>query len=56
MNEYICLEEYRDIKGNKYSFCHFKPAKEGRILDLPYNKHKEFFQKYYNKIQVVIIY
>lgn len=37
VNEYICLEEYRAIKGNKYSFCHFKPAKEGRILDLSYN-------------------
>lgn len=37
VNEYICLEEYRAMKGEKYSFCHFKPVKEGRILDLSYN-------------------
>lgn len=37
LNEYICLEEYRSIKGNQYSFCHFKPLTEGNILDLSYN-------------------
>lgn len=37
VSEYICLEEYRAKKGNKYSFCHFKPIKKGRILDLSYN-------------------
>lgn len=37
VSEYICLEEYRAEKGNKYSFCHFKPVKKGRILDLSYN-------------------
>ena len=37
INEYICLEEYRAKKGEKYSFCHFKPVKAGRILDLSYN-------------------
>lgn len=37
VSEYICLEEYRAEKDNKYSFCHFKPIKKGRILDLSYN-------------------
>ena len=37
VSEYICLEEYRAEKNNKYSFCHFKPIKKGRILDLSYN-------------------
>lgn len=37
LNEYICLEEYRAEKGNKYYFCDFKPTKEGVILDLSYN-------------------
>lgn len=37
VSEYICLEEYRAEKGNKYSFCHFKPINKGRILDLSYN-------------------
>lgn len=37
VSEYICLEEYRAEKDNKYSFCHFKPIKRGRILDLSYN-------------------
>jgi hypothetical protein len=37
LNEYICLEEYRAEKGNKYFFCNFKPTKEGVILDLSYN-------------------
>lgn len=37
LNEYICLEEYRAEKGNKYYFCDFKPTKEGIILDLSYN-------------------
>lgn len=37
LNEYICLKEYRAIKGNHYSFCHFKPLIEGNILDLSYN-------------------
>ncbi len=37
VSEYICLEEYRAKNGNKYSFCHFKPIKEGKILDLSYN-------------------
>lgn len=37
VSEYICLEEYRAEKDNKYSFCHFKPNKKGRILDLSYN-------------------
>ena len=37
VSEYICLEEYRAEKDNKYSFCHFKPIKKGRILNLSYN-------------------
>lgn len=37
VSEYICLEEYRAEKDNKSSFCHFKPIKKGRILDLSYN-------------------
>lgn len=37
VSEYICLEEYRAEKDNKYSFCHFKPIKKGRIRDLSYN-------------------
>ena len=37
VSEYICLEEYRAEKENKYSFSHFKPIKKGRILDLSYN-------------------
>ena len=37
VSEYICLEEYRAEKDNKYSSCHFKPIKKGRILDLSYN-------------------
>lgn len=37
VSEYICLEEYRAEKGDKYSFCHFKPINKGRILDLSYN-------------------
>ena len=37
VSEYICLEECRAEKDNKYSFCHFKPIKKGRILDLSYN-------------------
>jgi len=37
INEYICLEEYRAIKGEQYSFCHFKALVEGNILDLSYN-------------------
>ena len=34
---YICLEEYRAKKGNKYYFCNFKPVNEGVIFDLSYN-------------------
>lgn len=37
VSEYICLEEYRAEKDNKYSFCYFKQIKKGRILDLSYN-------------------
>ena len=37
VSEYICLEEYRAEKDNKYSFCHFEPIKKERILDLSYN-------------------
>ncbi len=37
LNEYICLEEYRAQKGEKYSFCMFEPLIEGKILDLSYN-------------------
>lgn len=37
VSEYICLEEYRAEKDDKYSFCHFKPINKGRILDLSYN-------------------
>ena len=37
LNEYICLEEYRARKGEKYSFCYFKPMVAGNILDLSYN-------------------
>lgn len=37
LNEYICLEEYRANKGQKYSFCLFEPLVEGKILDLSYN-------------------
>lgn len=37
INEYVCLEEYRAKKGNKYSFCHFSSTTAGNILDLSYN-------------------
>lgn len=37
LSEYICLEEYRANKGNKYYFCNFKPTKKGVIFDLSYN-------------------
>ena len=37
LSEYICLEEYRAKKGNKYYFCNFKPVNEGVIFDLSYN-------------------
>lgn len=37
LNEYICLEEYRAKKGEKYSFCSFEPLVDGNILDLSYN-------------------
>lgn len=37
LSEYICLEEYRAEKGNRYYFCNFKPVKEGVIFDLSYN-------------------
>ena len=37
LNEYICLEEYRAKRGEKYSFCLFEPLVQGNILDLSYN-------------------
>ena len=37
LNEYICLEEYRAKRGEKYSFCLFEPLVKGKILDLSYN-------------------
>lgn len=37
LSEYVCLEEYRAEKGNKYYFCNFKPVTEGVIFDLSYN-------------------
>lgn len=37
VSEYICLEEYRAEKGEKYFFCNFKPVTEGVIFDLSYN-------------------
>lgn len=37
ISEYVCLEEFRAKKGEKYSFCLFETAKEGNILDLSYN-------------------
>lgn len=37
LNEYICLEEKRAKKGQKYSFCLFEPLVKGRIIDLSYN-------------------
>lgn len=37
LNEYICLEEYRAKRGEKYSFCSFEPLVDGNILDLSYN-------------------
>jgi len=37
LSEYICLEEYRAKKGNKYYFCNFQPVTEGVIFDLSYN-------------------
>ena len=37
LNEYICLEESRAERGNKYSFCLFEPLVKGKILDLSYN-------------------
>lgn len=37
LNEYVCLEEYRAQKGERYSFCLFEPLVEGKILDLSYN-------------------
>lgn len=37
LSEYICLEEYRAKKGNRFYFCNFKPVTEGVIFDLSYN-------------------
>ena len=37
LSEYICLEEYRANKGERYYFCNFRPTKKGRILNLSYN-------------------
>lgn len=37
ISEYVCLEEYRAVKGEKYSFCFFEALNEGNILDLSYN-------------------
>lgn len=37
LSEYICLEEYRAKKNNKYYFCNFRPVNEGVIFDLSYN-------------------
>lgn len=37
LSEYICLEEYRANKGERYYFCNFRPTKKGHILDLSYN-------------------
>ena len=31
------MEEYRAVKGEKYSFCFFEALNEGNILDLSYN-------------------
>lgn len=37
LSEYICLEEYRASKGNKYYFCNFSIVNKGIIFDLSYN-------------------
>lgn len=37
ISEYVCLEEIRAKKGEKYSLCLFEMTKEGNILDLSYN-------------------
>ena len=37
LNEYICLQEIRAEKGEKFSFCKFEPITQGNILDLSYN-------------------
>ena len=37
LSEYICLEEYRANKGERYYFCNFRPTKKGHILNLSYN-------------------
>ena len=37
LNEYICLQEIRAEKGEKFSFCKFEPITKGNILDLSYN-------------------
>ena len=37
LREYICLEEYRANKGERYYFCNFRPTKKGHILNLSYN-------------------
>lgn len=37
LSEYICLLETRSKAGENHSFCYFKPATAGKILDLSYN-------------------
>lgn len=37
LSEYVCLQEKRAKKGEKYSFCYFEPVSKGNILDLSYN-------------------
>lgn len=37
LSEYICLEEYRANKGERYYFCNFRLTKKGHILNLSYN-------------------
>lgn len=37
LSEYVCLQEKRAKKGDKYSLCYFEPVTKGNILDLSYN-------------------
>lgn len=60
INEYICLEECRAQKGDKYSFCNFSAVKGGKILDLSYNdveywKYLRDLEKYGEKIKKSIV-
>lgn len=55
----MCLEEYRAVKGEKYSFCFFEALNEGNILDLSYNDinlaaMRRMLDDYQNMLEVQI--